>query len=425
LSTYQIHFVFSLLRRPHTDRFPDDVLKKLRRNWNRDSCEKNATGAEKTGIRRIPAGIGNLVFGDPGNNIRYAYAIAKVIQQMGHTVKIIFTNRRTTMQTVNAIVLKEEMDRKKAAKLSMSRQEKVDYVNNWKKDNEIFLCDAFGFEDGPQFEFLTGIFISPSTSKEQVPFLQQVLQADAAHMSFGKYTLCSVYGTNVNGTMSALGFALLFGYEDKQSWTHFWNIIKKTHPTINLSNYTIITDQDKGSLLAMEETLLLPGRFICSFHHQQNIMKKCSGGNGQRPLFALWMFNLLTGCKSVASLSAKRKKYKDKMFPTDRHYLLNIAEEMQFPAIRCAQGKSVCMYGKSASSGAEEMNRANEDIHQKTGHSQRHSDLTQERKYLVQQTEINLAWNHAHMLTPTGLELVEEAFNNVKAQDFKVHLTEN
>jgi hypothetical protein len=89
-----------------------------------------------------------------------------------------------------------------------------------------------------------GIFISLSASKEQVPFLQEVLQADAAHMSFGKYTLYSVYGTNANGTMSALGFALLFGNEDKQSWTQFWNFIKKTHPIVNQSNYTIITNQD-------------------------------------------------------------------------------------------------------------------------------------------------------------------------------------
>ncbi len=57
---YQIHFLRSFLRRPHTDRFPDDVLKKLRWNRNCDSYEKNATGAEKTGIQRIPAGIGNL-----------------------------------------------------------------------------------------------------------------------------------------------------------------------------------------------------------------------------------------------------------------------------------------------------------------------------------------------------------------------------
>ena len=129
------------------------------------------------------------LFDDLDKNIKYAYAIANAIQQMGHTVEVVFINRRTTMKTVNAILLKEEMGRKKAAKLDMSRDEKVDYVNNWKKDNDAFLCDAFGFEDGPQFKFLMGVFMSPSTSKEQFPFLQEVLQADAAHMSFGKYTL--------------------------------------------------------------------------------------------------------------------------------------------------------------------------------------------------------------------------------------------
>jgi hypothetical protein len=47
---------------------------------------------------------------------------------MGHTVKVIFTDQRETMQTVNAIMLKEEMEKQKATKLSMSRQEKVNYV---------------------------------------------------------------------------------------------------------------------------------------------------------------------------------------------------------------------------------------------------------------------------------------------------------
>jgi hypothetical protein len=53
------------------------------------------------------------------------------------------------------------------------------------------------------------------------------------------------------------------------------------------------------------------------------------------------------------------------MHPTDRHYLFNIADDMQFPAASCAQGNSVCMYGKSASSGVESLNRANEDISQR------------------------------------------------------------
>jgi hypothetical protein len=93
------------------------------------------------------------LFGDPDKNVTYTYAIANAIQQMGHTVEVVFTNRRTTMKTVNAIVLKEEIDRKKAAKLDMSRDEKVEYVNNWKNDYDAFLCDAFGFEDSPQFKF--------------------------------------------------------------------------------------------------------------------------------------------------------------------------------------------------------------------------------------------------------------------------------
>ncbi len=56
----QIDILRNFLRGPNTDRFPDDVPKKLQWNRNRDSCEKSATGAEKIGIRGIPAGIGNL-----------------------------------------------------------------------------------------------------------------------------------------------------------------------------------------------------------------------------------------------------------------------------------------------------------------------------------------------------------------------------
>ncbi len=54
------------------------------------------------------------------------------------------------------------------------------------------------------------------------------------------------------------------------------------------------------------------------------------------------------------------------MHPTGNHYLFRIPEEMQFPAAMCAQGNSVCMYGRSASLSVEAMNRAKEDIPQKT-----------------------------------------------------------
>jgi hypothetical protein len=47
-------------------------LPMFRRNRNRDSCSKRSTGTEKNGIRRIPAGIGNLgmwcVYHIPGSD---------------------------------------------------------------------------------------------------------------------------------------------------------------------------------------------------------------------------------------------------------------------------------------------------------------------------------------------------------------------
>jgi hypothetical protein len=245
-------------------------------------------------------------------------------------------------------------------------------------------------------------------------------------MSFGTYRLYLVYGTNANGTMSALGFALLFGIEDKQSWMQFWNFMKKTHPIVDQSNYTIITNQDKVSLAAMENAVPLVGRFLCSFHCQQNIVKKCSDRKGSKSAVCSVGYNLLMGCKSVASLSATRKKYEDKMNSTDHHYFFNIAEEMQFPAARCAQGDSVCMYGKSAFSGVETMNRASEDIHHRTAVEILHSTLILLKKESTRyDKQENLAWNHAQIFTPKGIELMEEAFQNVNVQDFKVELTEN
>ncbi len=114
------------------------------------------------------------------------------------------------------------------------------------------------------------------------------------------------------------------------------------------------------------------------------------------------------------------------MHPTDKHYLFRIHEEMQFPAARCAQGDSVCMYGKSVSLGVEAMNRANEDICQKTAVDILNATLIllkkESTRYNKQQ---ELAWNHAHVLTPKGMESMDEAFNNVKVQEFKVHLTEH
>jgi hypothetical protein len=72
------------------------------------------------------------------------------------------------------------------------------------------------------------------------------------------------------------------------------------------------------------------------------------------------------------------------------------------------------------------MSGANEDIRQKRAVDILNATLIllkkESTRYNKQQ---NLAWNHAQMLTTKGMELMEEAFHNVKVHYFKVHLTEN
>jgi hypothetical protein len=213
-------------------------------------------------------------------------------------------------------------------------------VNDWLLRHEVALTNALGMDDGPEIKFLTGILVAPSTSKFQAPFLQDVIQANAAHMSFGKYTLFSAYASTANMTMAALGFAILFGNEDKNNWTKFWKFIKNTHPIINLNNKTIITDQDKGSIALIKDIIPEAALFHCSFHHCQNIIKKYGGGKGHVPLSCLWMYQLLVKCNFPGSIQFLRLKYEHQMSPA--HVNL-ISDKQQFPAVRCAMAETVCM----------------------------------------------------------------------------------
>ena len=132
-------------------------------------------------------------------------------------------------------------------------------------------------EKGPQFLFLVeGIFATLS-SKHLVPLLQDVIQANDAHSSFGKYTLFSAYTTTANGNMSPLAFGLLVSNEDTNNWSKFWRFVKRIHPSVNGLAKTIWTNQDKGSIAATAAILKEAAQFHCSFHRCQNIIQKCGG----------------------------------------------------------------------------------------------------------------------------------------------------
>ncbi len=228
-------------------------------------------------------------------------------------------------------------------------------------DNDTYLNNVFGMEDGPKFTSLTSILFATSSSKHLVPLLQDVIQADGAHASFGKYTLFLAYRSTANGNMSPLAFGLLFGNENTENWTKFWRFVKKVHPCVGIPTKTIVTDQDKGSIAAIEQQAPQAAQFHCSFHRHQNIIKKCGDGKGSTPLTALWMYNLFASCNSVKQLENNKAKYYDKLHPTNLHYLTKVPDRSQYPAARC-----VCMFLKLASSGVESMNKANQLAQQRT-----------------------------------------------------------
>jgi hypothetical protein len=187
-----------------------------------------------------------------------------------------------------------------------------------------------------------------------------VIQADGADALFGKYTLFLAYGTTANGKMSPLAFCLLFGNKNKENRVNFWRFVKKIHPCVDVPTKTIVTDQDKGSLGAIEEQVSQAAQFHCSFHRCQNIIKKCGGGKGSTPLTALWMYSLLSSCNSMKQLENNKAKYYNKMYPTDLHYQTKLPDKSQYPAARCTMGKNICMYSKLVLSGVESTNKASQ-----------------------------------------------------------------
>jgi hypothetical protein len=66
------------------------------------------------------------------------------------------------------------------------------------------------------------------------------------HVSFGKYTLYSCYGTTADCNTYPVAFGILFRNEDKEGWMDFCDFAKSVHPCIDDIKVAIITDQAKG-----------------------------------------------------------------------------------------------------------------------------------------------------------------------------------
>jgi hypothetical protein len=376
------------------------------------------------------------LFGSPENNVMYCEAVREAIVSNGHSCELLYSDRRDVVRSLRATVIREEIKRRDDAnEAALERDEVDEFLYRFMSTHEVLLQQQLGMEDGPlESKFLTGIFIATSSSKVQVQFLQDVIQADGAHMTFGKYTLFSAYGNTANGTMAPLGFAMLFGNEDTANWVKFWEFIKKVHPIVNQPTKTVITDQDKGSLSSIRSVLPQAGLFHCAFHRRQNIKKKFGGADGTTPHTCLWMYNILVKCSSVSAIRYLKSRYYPHMKPAHIAYLDSLLDSQQFPAFRCHKSEDdlpdVYMYGKTASSGVESMNRANDDVRKRTAVDLLNAAiimLTKEGLRFVRcQTDAHKANRFSgSALTPLGMSVMDDIFARCDTSIYRIQVTEH
>ncbi len=104
------------------------------------------------------------------------------------------------------------------------------------------------------------------------------------------------------------------------------------------------------------------------------------------------------------------------MNPAHVNYLNSISDKQQFPAVRCAMAETVCMYRKTASSGDEAMNRANNSIQRQTAVDilnaalvliKKESEQLERSKSDAWKKEV---WSEEKPLTPRGMTVMKDIF---------------
>ncbi len=80
------------------------------------------------------------------------------------------------------------------------------------------------------------------------------------------------------------------------------------------------------------------------------------------PYSALWAFNKLSKCRSVAQWERERDGYFLKMHPKDLRYLNSVADASQYAVKCCKAADNIYMFHRTTLQGSEVMNAVNREI---------------------------------------------------------------
>jgi hypothetical protein len=149
------------------------------------------------------------IFGDSATNVFFANGLVEKMKECGIDVKVPMKDWHQVLWMLECVVLSDLIRKHKAEGKLITKGEKIEFVSNWKLENKEVLEDG-GLGEPCALKVFRGILFSTSGGRKAVPFLQRVFHADACHMSFGKYTLYSCYGTTANCNTYLVAFGILF-----------------------------------------------------------------------------------------------------------------------------------------------------------------------------------------------------------------------
>ena len=74
--------------------------------------------------------------------VLFLNGLVQKMKEGGHHIVVVIKERLEVMKMLEHVVLSEEMERKKAAKKLMTKEEKISYVMKWKKKNRLMLIEG-------------------------------------------------------------------------------------------------------------------------------------------------------------------------------------------------------------------------------------------------------------------------------------------
>ena len=355
------------------------------------------------------------IFGNPNDNVKCVQLLQETLSKLGHQVQLLTSPPGDVLFKLEEIIVEEEKAKNRKANVKWSSDDKIAFIDEWKRKHASML-DEHGLgqtlPDGVLNKFVTGILVSVAPAANGVPLLQTVYQADACHLEFGKYTMFTIYGIGANNNTFPVAMAILFGNENLASWVKFFTFAVNTHPCLNDAKVTIISDKDKGLMGAIAEVLPKAVNFMCSYHRRKNITIQVRGGSGAYS--CLWFYNLLMRCSSHTVLEGLKVEHAMNMDDKALRYLNKVNDHEQYPASRCAMGDDIYMYGRSSSSSAEAMNKANSMVRERHAVDCVNAVLLwlklEKTRYEEHRTT---AWEWNEVLTPYAKKKCEESFRNV------------